>query len=96
MGAALKVLIGLVLILIGLGLFADSILGVLPGKLHRPWLDSFIVVVQGVVPIFLILLGLLVVWLEVDEIKMEKELKKEDVKHKEEVKPSKEPKAKKK
>jgi hypothetical protein len=87
MGAALKVLIGLVLLVIGLGLFSDSVSPFLPGILHQiPWLDNFVIVLTGVIPIFLILLGLLIVWLEVDEIKMEKELKKEESKEKAEVK----------
>lgn len=78
MGAALKVLIGLILLAIGLGLFADSVVRFLPGVLHQvPWLDNFVILLTGVIPIFLILLGLLIVWLEVDEIKMEKGLKQE-------------------
>ncbi|MBI4175975.1 MAG: hypothetical protein HY518_02125, partial [Candidatus Aenigmarchaeota archaeon] len=66
MGAAGKVIIGLVLLLIGLGLFANS---VLPepwsvGRLGRFWLDSFLTVLTGIIPIFLILVGLFIIWLE--------------------------------
>jgi uncharacterized membrane protein YdbT with pleckstrin-like domain len=78
MGAATKIILGLVLIVIGLGLFVDSVKQFLPNAIHWPWLESFKTLVLGVVPIFLILLGLLVVWLEVDEMKMEKELRKEE------------------
>ncbi len=81
MGAAIKVLIGLILLAIGLGLFADSSgLGFWKSVTGIDWLGSFLTVLAGVIPIFLILLGLLIIWLEVDEIKMEKELKKEEKK----------------
>jgi len=80
MGAAVKVVIGLVLLAIGLGLFADSVKHFIPGIPQLPWLDSFVTVLMGVIPVFLILLGLLIVWLEVDEIKMEEELRKEEKK----------------
>jgi len=82
MGAAVKVVIGLVLLAIGLGLFADSVKHFIPGIPQLPWLDSFVTVLMGIIPVFLILLGLLIVWLEVDEIKMEKELRKEEHKAK--------------
>ena len=44
------------------------------------WLRNFIVTLTGVIPPFLILIGLFVVWLELDEIKAEKELKAEEKK----------------
>jgi hypothetical protein len=78
MGAAAKVVIGLVLLVIGLGLFADSPgLNFWKSVTGFDWLGSFITVLGGVIPIFLILLGLLIVWLEVDEMKMDREIKKE-------------------
>jgi len=81
MGAAVKVVIGLVLLAIGLGLFADSSgLNFWKSVTGVDWLGSFLTVLAGVIPIFLILLGLLIVWLEVDEMKMEKELRKEEKK----------------
>lgn len=76
MHAAVKIIIGLILILIGLGLFVDSVYplfgstSIIPGV---DWLANFIVVLTGVIPIFLILLGLFVVWLEADELKTAKE-----------------------
>ena len=39
------------------------------------WLGNFIVVITGIIPIFLILLGLFIVWLEADELKSAKEFK---------------------
>jgi hypothetical protein len=78
MGAAAKVVIGLVLLVIGFGLFADSPgLSFWKSVTGIDWLGSFITLLAGLIPIFLILLGLLVVWLEVDEMKMKKELKRE-------------------
>ncbi|MBI4020384.1 MAG: hypothetical protein HY367_03560 [Candidatus Aenigmarchaeota archaeon] len=76
MGAAGKVLIGLILLVIGLGLFVNS---VIPepwavGRLGRFWLDNFLVVLTGIIPIFLIVVGLFIIWLEIDEMKTEKEL----------------------
>jgi hypothetical protein len=75
MHAAVKVVIGLVFILIGLGLFVDSVYPLFGAELcpKCAWLDNFIIVVTGVIPIFLILLGLFIVWLEADELKTAKE-----------------------
>lgn len=79
MHPSLKIIIGLILIVIGLGLFVDSvipIMGVL-GTFGIDWLRNFITVLTGVIPIFLIIVGLFVVWLEMDELRAQKELKKE-------------------
>lgn len=75
MHAAVKIIIGLILILIGLGLFVDSVypLSGGTGTYGIDWLQNFIIVVTGVIPIFLILLGLFVVWLEADELKTSKD-----------------------
>jgi uncharacterized membrane protein YciS (DUF1049 family) len=74
-----KIIVGLILLVIGLGLFAN---GIIPGfnvaMLGTFWLNTFIAVLQGIIPILLILLGLFIVWLEVDELKAQKELKKEE------------------
>jgi protein-S-isoprenylcysteine O-methyltransferase Ste14 len=80
MNAAIKVLIGLVFVLVGLGLFVDSVYPIMgiKGTFGIDWIANFIVVVTGVIPIMLILIGLFVVWLEADEIKMNKELKTEE------------------
>ena len=74
MHPAAKVVIGLILILIGLGLFMDSVTPLF--RTGVEWLTNFIIVLTGVIPIFLIVLGLFVVWLEVDELRAQKELKK--------------------
>jgi large-conductance mechanosensitive channel len=85
MSTGLKILVGLLLIVIGLGLFADlekPITRGIPviGKIQ--WLRNFGIVLTGVIPPFLILVGLFVVWLEVDELKMQRELKEEEEKEK--------------
>ena len=72
-----KIIIGLILILIGLALFVDELTPILNqyrGFPAIPWLTNFFVVLTGVIPIFLILIGLFVVWLEADELKAQKEL----------------------
>jgi len=78
MHAAVKIIIGLILILIGLGLFVDSVYPLFGNASLVPgvdWLANFVIVLTGVIPIFLILLGLFIVWLEADELKTTKEFK---------------------
>jgi len=85
MHAAVKIILGFVFIAIGLGLFVDSIYPIvnqIPGIPAIDWLGNFIVVVTGVIPIFLILIGLFVVWLEIDELKAERELRSEEEREK--------------
>lgn len=41
-------------------------------------LPAFITVVKGVLPPFVFLIGLFIVWLELDELRIEKELKAEE------------------
>jgi len=79
MHAAVKVLLGLIMIILGLGLFADSAIPIIGerGTFGIDWIYNFVVVVTGVIPMFLILLGLFVVWLELDELKAQKELSRE-------------------
>ncbi|HJW97298.1 MAG TPA: hypothetical protein VJ485_04015 [archaeon] len=94
MNAALKLLVGLIFIALGLGLLIDSVIPVLGnvgtsiGAYTINWFDNLIIVLTGVIPAFLIMLGLFVVWLEMDEMKAEKELKKEEEKAKKEEKPA--------
>jgi protein-S-isoprenylcysteine O-methyltransferase Ste14 len=87
MHAAIKIIIGLVLVLVGLGLFVDSVYPIMgvKGTFGIDWLGNFIIVLTGVIPVFLILIGLFVVWLEADEMKTAKEFKEPE----EEVKKSK-------
>ena len=80
MHAAAKVIIGLILLVIGLGLLANGVLFEDIGIGGRIWFNSFITVIVGVIPPLLILVGLFVIWLELDEIKAEKELKAEEKK----------------
>ena len=75
MHAAVKIIIGLVLVLIGLGLLVDSVYPILgvKGTIGIDWLNNFIIVLTGTIPILLILMGLFIVWLEADELKTSKE-----------------------
>jgi hypothetical protein len=83
MHAAVKIIIGLILILLGLGLFLDSPgIGFWESITNIDWIGSFMTVLFGVIPILLILLGLFVVWLEADELKMENEIEEEPEKPK--------------
>ncbi len=84
MHAAVKMVIGLILILIGLGLFVDSVYPLFGSAPLIPvdWLGNFIIVLTGVIPIFLILLGLFIVWLEADELKTAKEFEEPEKKEK--------------
>jgi hypothetical protein len=86
MHAAVKVLLGLVLILIGLGLFVDSVYPIVGTDSWIPndWLYNFLIVLTGFIPPFLIIIGLFVVWLEIDEIKAEREIRAEEEKEKKE------------
>ncbi len=67
-----KLITGLILIAIGLGLFLDE---VSPWLIGYQWITAFVTVVAGIIPILLILVGLFVVWLEIDEMRAQKELK---------------------
>ena len=82
MHAAGKVIIGIIVLLIGLGLFVDSAYDNGLTGIQINWLDNFVIVLTGIIPMFLILIGLFVIWLEVDELKAEKEFKMEESKSK--------------
>ncbi|NIM46630.1 MAG: hypothetical protein GTN40_00510 [Candidatus Aenigmarchaeota archaeon] len=60
-----KIILGIVLIIIGLWLLA-------PEQYGRAWWPYLITVIMGVVPIFLIFVGAILVWIESEEIKMER------------------------
>ena len=67
MHAAAKAIIGLVLVILGLAMFGDELgYHTFPGTVS--WVTNFIIALTGVIPIFLILVGLFVVWLEVEEM----------------------------
>ncbi len=82
MHAAVKVIIGIIILVIGLGFFVDSAYNNAITGVEIHWLENFVIVLTGIIPIFLILLGLFVIWLEVDELKAEKEFKVEEEKEK--------------
>jgi hypothetical protein len=88
MHAVIKVLLGLILIGVGLALFVDSVYPMvdIPIISSIDWLGNFIVLLTGFIPPFLIIIGLFVVWLEIDEIKAEKEIRAEEKKEKKEEK----------
>jgi chromate transport protein ChrA len=77
MHAAVKILLGLVIIAIGFGLFVDSVYGNKWTGISIAWWTNFKVVLTGVIPPLLILIGIFVVWLEADELKAGKELEAE-------------------
>ena len=80
MHPALKILLGFIFIAIGLGLFVDSIM---PNPVTGvQWVTNFIILLTGFIPPFLILIGLFVVWLEIDELKVQREIEEEEKKEK--------------
>ncbi len=75
MGAAVKILLGLIIIAVGFGLFLDTPdLGIWNSVTGINWWNNFIIVLTGVIPALLILVGLFIVWLEADELSAEKEM----------------------
>jgi chromate transport protein ChrA len=86
MHAAVKILFGLLIIIVGFGLFVDSVYGNRWTGISINWWQNFKVVLTGVIPPLLILVGLFVVWLEADELKAEKEISQEFSTSEEDVK----------
>jgi len=88
MHVVLKLLIGVVLLVVPLGLYAYEFM--YPAQqLYLPvinkqinLLNSLFIVLQGMIPPFLIVIGLFIIWLELDEWRIEKELKAEEKKAK--------------
>jgi hypothetical protein len=77
MHAVVKILLGFVFIAVGLGMFVNSVVPLVP-MAGEFWINNFVIVVTGMIPAFLILIGLFVVWLEVDELKIDREIRKEE------------------
>jgi hypothetical protein len=81
-----KLLIGLILLVVPLGLYAYEFMYgtmTIPGtgiRLHL--LSSLWSIIQGIIPPFLIVIGLFIIWLELDEWRIERELKIEEKKAK--------------
>ena len=76
MHAAVKLVIGLVFVIVGLMLLVpgnwvpdrvDEIRNI--GEYNFDWSSQFVTVLQGSIPPFLILIGILVVWIEAEELK---------------------------
>src|SRR3989338_1458643 len=96
MGAMIKLLIGIVLLVVPLGMYAYEIMNGVEKGINIPvigmvklW-QSLVTLLVGSIPPLVMLIGLFVVWLELDEWRIEKELKKEEpkeVEEKEEPKP---------
>jgi cytochrome c-type biogenesis protein CcmH/NrfF len=79
-----KLIIGIILLLVPLGLYANEYMNG-PVQLYGvnlPLLSSLKTVLLGIIPPFLIIIGLFIIWLELDEWKIEKELKAEEEKEK--------------
>ena len=66
-------------ILIGAILMIGSV-----AVIYQYTLDDFLVVVKGAIPPLVFILGLFIVWLELDELRIEREIKSEEKKKKEE------------
>lgn len=70
---------GIVKVLIGAGLIIGSVYSIF----QFPFLlSSLKVVLAGVIPILVILIGIFIVWLELDEMRIERELRKAQKKKK--------------
>ena len=61
-----KVIFGIILVIIGLWLLIPNIWG------GRGWWPQLISVIIGVIPIGLIFVGAILVWIESEELKMER------------------------
>jgi uncharacterized membrane protein YwzB len=73
MGAIVKILIGAVLMI-------ASVWWVFQGSgqlIHRFYLTDLITLLNAAIPIVVFIIGLFVLWLELDELRIEKELKTE-------------------
>jgi hypothetical protein len=90
MHPAIKMLIGIIFLIVPLALYAYEFLYIFPGTVG-PYklfgvefhlLSSLWAVLQGIIPPFFIVIGIFIIWLELDEWKIEKELKTEEKKEK--------------
>lgn len=74
-GAICKIIAGLALALIGLYMLVP-LRSICSGCVYSGVaLSAFVTVLLGAIPVFLILIGLLLVWIESEELKTEKEFK---------------------
>ncbi|MBI1978760.1 MAG: hypothetical protein HYS62_01710 [Candidatus Aenigmarchaeota archaeon] len=84
-GSLVKIIVGAVLIVVGVWWIVQGSGYIQPVKdagfvTSRPALADLITLVNGGLPPFIVLIGLLVVWLEWDNFKIQKELAKEEKK----------------
>jgi len=82
-----KLIIGVILLVLPLGLYAYELMN--PGASIYGDINlvrSLYIVLQGIIPPFLIVMGLFIIWLELDEWRIEKELKSEEKKEKKKTK----------
>lgn len=79
-----KLIIGIILLLVPLGLYANEYMSgpIKVYGINLPLLSSLKTVLLGIIPPFLIVIGLFIIWLELDEWKIEKELKADEEKEK--------------
>jgi len=92
MNTMAKMLLGILLIVIPLSMYLYEVYNdnlVVMGIEFNFW-GSLWTVIQGTIPPMLVLLGLFIVWLELDEWKLNKELESEDEEESEEEEDSKE------
>jgi hypothetical protein len=76
-------------IIIGIILVIGSAWWIAQGSkayIGRSGIEDLITVINGAVPVLVFLLGLFIVWLELDELKIERELKAEEEKEKKKAK----------
>ena len=72
-----KVLIGVILVVVSAWWIlqgADQYLG--NWTIHRRGVADLVTVLDGIIPILVFLLGIFIVWLELDEMRVEKEIRK--------------------
>ncbi len=84
-GSLLKIIIGAILVVVSVWWIAQGSSYIDPVKssslvTSRPALADLIVLANGGLPPFIALVGLLIVWLEWDSFKMQKEVAKEEKK----------------
>jgi hypothetical protein len=72
---AVKIIIGLILI----GASVYYIVKGVPGYFEPGW-PALLTVIKGLVPLAVLFLGIFIVWLEWDELRIERELKAEEEK----------------
>lgn len=70
-----KIIIGVILVIAAVYYIYDEPLNELYGLNTR---RNIINIIDGIVPILVVLVGLFMIWLEMDELRIEKELKTEE------------------